>query len=85
MASSVSTRSIRRRLFAVAGVLYLSACRYVTTSPTTDTTSTAPATDSTSLTYTADVAPILNADLYALSLRVVGARRRESQFLFGAY
>jgi hypothetical protein len=62
MAPSVSGRTIRACLFSAAAVLYLSACRYVATSPTTDATSSGPASNSTSLTYTTDVAPILNAD-----------------------
>jgi hypothetical protein len=65
--SAVPGRIMRARLFAAAGVLLLTSCEYVTTSPTTavapsQSTPSGSASGSTTLTYTTDVAPILATD-----------------------
>jgi len=62
--SSVVCRAAPRLALAAAVAGWLGACRYATTTPSPSTAASSGSTTSgsTSLTYTTDVAPILNAD-----------------------
>lgn len=62
--SSVVCRAAVRLALATAVAGWLAACRYATTAPSPSTPASTGSTTSgsTTLTYTADVAPILNAD-----------------------
>lgn len=62
--SPVVCRAAVRLALAAAVAGWLAACRYATTTPSPSTATSAGSTTSgaTTLTYTSDVAPILNAD-----------------------